>query len=222
MQTVPELMREHERVAQLAGEVQQHVGMVTRRHRHAVRAAGLAGHYRRIDPAVLEELLHLRPRAFRKPVVRTEDELLGVIPREVACGVADRGVAVPLVQVADVEQLSLDPVVADADVVAAGHRVHQRLHRLVGSLVGQVAGADPRRKMPQAIIDRLFLEDHVEDVAARSEVAAQSLRQSGARLPANLAVRLPEQCQRLVERQVPPVDLDADSGAELLEEANPG
>jgi len=125
------------------------------------------------------------------------------------------------VQLADVEQLALDAVIANADVVASGDRVDKRLYRLVRSLVGQVAGADPRREMTETIVDRLFLEDHVEDVAAGADVAAKGLRHRAAGFATDVAIGLAQERERLVEREVAPIDVDANARAQLLEQPDP-
>ena len=139
MKPMPQLVRHDQRVAQLAGEVQQHVRVVIGRHAHAVGATVLARHDGGVDPAVLEEILDQRPGLLRESVVGAEHKLLRILPGEVARRVADRRVAIPFMELADVEELPLDAVVADADVVSVRDRVDQRLHGLVRCLVGQVA-----------------------------------------------------------------------------------
>src|SRR4029077_17641018 len=103
-----------------------HIGVMPRAHRHAVSAAGLARDDGSVYPPLREEVLNQRSSSLRESVIRAGHELLRVIPREVTRGVADRCVAVPLVKVADAEQLLLDPVIADGDVVAAGHSLDKR------------------------------------------------------------------------------------------------
>ena len=76
--------------------------------------------------------------------------------------------------------------------------------------------------MPQAIVDRLLLQDHVEDVAARAHVAAKRLGHRAARLATDVAIGFAEQVQGLVERELLAVDLDLDSRAQLLEQPHPG
>src|SRR5207253_3640907 len=76
--------------------------------------------------------------------------------------------------------------------------------------------------MPEAVVDRLFLEDHVEDVAARTEVAAQGFGHRAAGSAANLAVGLAQQRERLVEREILPVDVDANARTKLFEQPDPG
>ena len=222
VQPVAELVGQGQRIAQLAGEVHQHVGVVVRRHGHAVGAPLLARHDGRVDPALLEEFFDQRSGTLRKATVRTQHELLRVVPGQVTRHVADRRVAVPLVQVAYVEQLAFDAVVTNAHVVAAGHRVDERLHRLVGCLVGEVARADPGGEVAQTVVDRLLLEDDVEDVAAGANVAAQSLGHRTARLAAHVAVWFAQQVERLVERELLSVRDDVDPRAQLLEQPHPG
>ena len=221
MQPVTQLVRQHECVAQLPGEVQHHVRVVVWRDAHAVSAAGLARYDWSIDPALLEEVFDQRPGLLGEPVVGAEHQLFRGFPRKVARRVADRRVPIPLVQLADVEQLALDAVIANADVVASGDRVDKRLYRLVRSLVGQVAGADPRREMTETIVDRLFLEDHVEDVAAGADVAAKGLRHRAAGFATDVAIGLAQERERLVEREVAPIDVDANARAQLLEQPDP-
>src|SRR2546429_7558931 len=76
--------------------------------------------------------------------------------------------------------------------------------------------------MPEAVVDRLFLDDHVEDVAARAEVAAQGFGHRAAGSAANLAVGLAKQRERLVEREILPVDVDANASTQLFEQPDPG
>ena len=80
VETVPKLVRQGGHVAQPACEVQHHVRVVARGHRHAVGSAGFAGLHRSVDPAVAEEVVNQRTRLLRKPVVRAEHELLRVLP----------------------------------------------------------------------------------------------------------------------------------------------
>src|SRR5712692_9468219 len=76
--------------------------------------------------------------------------------------------------------------------------------------------------MTQAIVDRLLAEDDIEDVGAGSRVAIQRRRYRAACLTPHFAVRLAEPDQRLLERQMPPVQVDADARAQLFEQPVPG
>ena len=125
-------------------------------------------------------------------------------------------------EIADVQELALHPVIADADVVAASDGVDERLHRLVRRLVGEVARADPAGEAADAVVDRLLLQDHVEDVAARADVAAQRLGDGAARFATHLPVRLAEQVQRHIQLDLLAAEIDPDPGAQLLEQAHPG
>ena len=222
MEAVAQLVRQRERVAQLACEVEHHVGMVARRHGHAVRPARFARDDRGIDPGVGEEVLHQGAGALREAVERAQDQLLGILPGQIACHLSDRRVAVPLVQVADAEQLLLDAVVANAHVIAAGDRFDKRLDRLVRGLVGEVSRRDPAGKMAQPVVDRLLLQDDVEDVAARPNVGAKRARDGMAGAAPHLAVRFAEHGQRLFKRELAAVHLDPDARTQLPEQPGPG
>ena len=76
--------------------------------------------------------------------------------------------------------------------------------------------------MTQAVVDGLVLQGHVEYVRARADVALQRLCDGGAGAAACLAVRLVQLREGFLEAYVLAVDLHADAGAQLFEEAHPG
>src|SRR5467141_1753679 len=76
--------------------------------------------------------------------------------------------------------------------------------------------------MTKAIVDALLAEDDVEDVATGLDVGRECRRDGSARLTANVTVRLAQPDERLLEGQVPAVEVDPDAGAELVEQTVPG
>ena len=72
VQSVTQLVRHHQCVAKLAREVEHHVRVMPWRDRHAVRAAGLTHNHRRVDPAVLEEVVDQVAGAFRETSIGAE------------------------------------------------------------------------------------------------------------------------------------------------------
>jgi len=63
------------------------------------------------------------------------------------------------------------------------------------------------------VVDRLLLEDDVEDVASRADVAVQRAGDGVACAAPQLAVRLAQHGQRLFQRELAAVQINADSGA---------
>ncbi len=222
VQPVPQLVRQHSDVAQLPREVQHHIGVVLGCHRHAVRAARLARHHRRIDPPVFEEVLNQRSGLLGEAVISAEHHLPRLLPRHVPRRLLERRVPIPLVQVADPHQLSLDSVIPHTDVVPARHRLDQCLHRLVRGLIREVSRRDPRRELAQSVVDRLLLQDDVEDVGARADVAPQRHCDGATGSTPDLAVGLAQLRQRLLEGHLPPVQVDPNARAKLLEQPGPG
>ena len=104
------------------------------------------------------------------------------------------------------------------ELVAALHRLDERLDRLVARLVGEVARRDPRGVGAQAVVDGLVERERVDDERAGAQAGLERGGDLLGGLPAHLAVGRHEAAERDLERLV--VDLDA--GHELGEQARPG
>src|SRR5205814_10512554 len=97
MQAVAQLVRQSQRVAQLAREVHQDIWVMVWCDRHAVGAPGLTRHERSVDPALGEELLYQIACTLREALIRSDHPLLGLFPREVARGLPVRAITRPAI-----------------------------------------------------------------------------------------------------------------------------
>src|SRR3981081_4454872 len=75
--------------------------------------------------------------------------------------------------------------------------------------------------MAKSVINRLLPKDHVEDVAARADVLAESLGDGMARFAPRLAIRLADEGESLLERQRPAIDVDPNCRAQLVKQPVP-
>ena len=115
-------------------------------------------------------------------------------------------------------------VPAAGEVVAALDRLDQRLDRLVGGLVREVPRGEPVRVAPQAVLDRLVLEQRVEDVGAGAQAGLERGGDGLGGLSPLVAVRVEEPRERDVERDrlVLALEVDAERRGQLVEQAGPG
>ena len=224
VQAVAELVGEGEHVAAAVRVVEEHVGVDRGDGRGAEGAAALDRGRRSVDPALLEEALNDLRGVAREGGERVGDQLAALLPGDLLVVVGDRGHAVVVGEALDAEQPRLGLVPAPGQVVAALDRLDQGLHRLVGGLVGEVARGEPVRVGAQAVLDRLVLEERVEDVGAGAQAGLERLGHRLGRRLALLAVGV-EQAARGRRRATPArprPELDPDRRGELVEEAAPG
>ena len=164
VEAVAELVREREDRAAVARVVHQDVGVDAGDGRRAERAGALVGPHGAVDPVVVEEarddLARPRPRTplYASTTIRRASSH-GVLTLSVDTG-AKRSKCSSR---SSPSSRAFEPVVALRDVVAARRRLDERLDRLVGRLVREVARGDPRRIAAQPVVDRLVLQDRVED-----------------------------------------------------------
>ena len=224
VQSVAELVGEHEDVAAAAGVVEHHVGMDARRGVGAEGAAALVRAYRSVDPVLVEEALGEVAEDGRELVEGAEHEVGGLGPVDRDLLVGHRGHAVVVGELVEAEQLGLEAIPAPWQLVVGAHGLEQRLHRLVAGLVGQVARREPVRIGAQAIIDGLVLQQGVEDVRARAQARLERRGDGLRRGAAHLAVGGGQAAEGDVERD--PLlgigELDADRARQLGEQARPG
>ena len=74
----------------------------------------------------------------------------------------------------------------------------------------------------QAVVDRLVLQEGVEDEGSRAQSGGEGCRDGPSRRPAHVAGRVLQAGQPLFERGPLSVQLDLQRGAQLLEETGPG
>ncbi len=172
--------------------------------RHRVGAKGaraFAGAYRGVDPVAVDELAHDVGQLGREAVVRVDDQRRGLRPAHLSVGVGHAGRTVVVGQPLDAEHLRLQPVPALGQVVAGDDRIDQRVHRLVGGLVGQVAARQPARVRAQAVLHRLVEQQGVVDVGPGAKAGLQGGRDRPGRICAHPAVGVLQQRQPLLERR---------------------
>ena len=153
-----------------------------------------------------------------------EHDLAALLPPDLRLVAADDRHPVVVGEALDAEQLGLRPVPAAGQLVAGLDRLDQGLDRLVGGLVGEVAGGEPVRVAAQPVLDRLVLQQRVEDVAAGAQPGLQRRGDRLRGLPTLLPVGVEEVGERLIEGQrlLRAGQLDPDRGGELVEEPAPG
>ena len=118
-------------------------------------------------------------------------------------------------------EAGLEAVVPLRDVVAGRRRLDERLDRLVCRLVRQVAGRDPGRVRAQPVVDRLVLQDRVEDEGPRPEPGREGLGDRLGGRAACVAIDVVEARHRRLERQLVAVERDAERPELLLVEPRP-
>ena len=217
-----ELVRQRQHAAPLARVVHEHVRVDAGDRRGAEGAGRLPRPQRGVDPVALEEAADDVARRRREARERLEDELARVVPADRAADLLEGRRTVVVGQARQAEQPRLQRVVALRDVVAPDDRVDERLGRLVGDLVVEVAGRDPGREAAQAILDCALVEDRVEDVAARPQARTERVCDGFGHPPPLRLLGLPrEPRDRLVERLLAAVQRDAELREEVIEEASP-
>ena len=141
VQAVAELVGEREDVAAARRSVEQHVRVHGRDRVGAERAAALAGPHRRVDPVLVEEAPgRVAAASAEKSSKDVEHDVARLVPLDPAsssrstarCGRSRRAGRRP-------SRRALSAVPALREVVAAAHRLDERLDRLVAGLVGEVA-----------------------------------------------------------------------------------
>ena len=147
---MPELVRQRQHVAAQVRVVQQHVRVHARHAVGAERAAALAGAHRPVDPVLVEEAVDQRAELVAEGRVGVEHDLLGLRPGDLLVVLRHRRHAVVVRELVDAQQLRLQAIPAARQLVASAHRLDQRLHGLVGGLVGQVARRQPVRVVSAA------------------------------------------------------------------------
>ncbi len=196
-----QLVRHRQDVARAGGVVQHHVGVGRRDRVGAESAAALAGgraarrcsRPRRSPDGGLAQLRREAP-------VAVEDELAGVGVADPLLLHRDRRHAVVVGELVEAEELRLQAIPAPGQLVVGDDGLDQRLDRLVGRLVREVAGREPVLVGAQAILRRLVLEQRVEDERARAEPGLEGLRHSVGRLGAPLAIGVLEAAERFHQR----------------------
>ena len=153
---------------------------------------------------------------------RAQDDLRRLVPPDLGRVVRERGHAVVEGEPLEPEQLRLQRVVALDDLVATDDGVDERLHRLVGRVVREVARRDPGRVAAQPVVDRAVDGDGVEDERARPEPRAERDGHGVGGTPSLVAVCRVELRHRLLEADLGAVEVDADRAEELVVEPVPG
>src|SRR6185436_4681017 len=174
-----------------------------------------------VDPVVVEEARDDHARLVRELAVRIDDDPTRVVPWDLLRVARDRRRPVVVLEPVDSEQPSLEPVVALRDVVPRRGRLDERVDRLVRRLVREVARRDPGRIAAHAVVDRLVLQNGVEDERARPQPGPERL---GYRLggdATDVAVWVEEARQRRLERYVVAVERHSERSQLLLVEPRP-
>ncbi|SNQ51160.1 hypothetical protein FRACA_620009 [Frankia canadensis] len=197
---VAELVGESEHVTAPRGEVQHHIRVHRRDGGARERTAPFARPDGRVDPVLVEEPagdpLHLR----RERAERVEHQVAGLDPTVVLVGVGGHGRRPVVVgELRQAQDPGLEPVPALRDVVAAADRGDQRLDGFVGHLVGEVAARQPGRVAAQPVVDRLVVQQGVEDVGPGAQTWGQRRRDGLGGGAADLAVGGRQPAQRHVE-----------------------
>ena len=148
--------------------------MVARRHGGGERAATLAGPHRCVDPRLVDEAVDDAGELGGERGVGVEHDLCAFAPADLAVGARHRRHPVVVGEPVDPEHLGLERVPALGDRVVVDDRVDERLHRLVGGLVGEVARRDPRVVVPQPVVDRLVEQQRVEHEGAGAQARLEA------------------------------------------------
>ena len=220
---VAQLVGEGEHRTPLPGEAQQHVRVGAGDRRGAEGPGLLVGPHGGIDPAPLEEVRHDGTGDGRERRVGVEHDGPRLVPGRGGGRRQDRRHAVVVGETVEPEQLGLQAVVPLGDVVAGNDGIDQRLNRRVRGLVGEVAGGDPARVAPAAVLGRLVEEQGVEDVGTGPQLGLERLGEGLGGAAAHLPVGLLELRERLLQadRLGVRVDADLEGRGELGEQPAP-
>ena len=223
---VAELVGQGHHVAQVAGVVEQHVG-VRRGHRGGREgAAALPRPQLGVDPAAREEALGDLRHLGREVAVGGQHHRARLVPRAPPLDRRHRRVAVVVLEPVEAEQAALQPVVAVHEVVARLAGLHQRGHRLGLDLVGEVALGGGIGVAAQAVAAGLVLHQRVEHEREQARVGAQALGERVGGAAAGLAIGVVEEREQLLlallDRAVRALEAEAQRRQRLVEQARPG
>ena len=156
-----------------------------------------------VYPLLLQELGNDLPGPRRELGVAVGHDLAALVPGAGRRVVAERGVAVVVEKLVVAEQPSLEPVVAMDRGVGGLAGVHQRVDGTLLDFVGQIPRRHRRAVRADFVVDLVVLYQYVEDVGQHVLVVLQRDRQRLGGGPAQAAVRVVEQRQRLGLVQTP-------------------
>ena len=170
----------------------------------------------------VEEAVGRVGQVRRERAVAVENECLGVVPADLGVVGGQAGHPVVVRQPVEPEDLRLERVPALGQVVAAPDGAHERLHRLVAHLVGQVPARDPGGVVPEAVVHRLVVEQGVEQEGPGREPRLQGGGDGLRRRAPHLAVGGGQPGQALLQRGGPAVEVDLQRRRQLAEQPAPG
>ena len=223
---VAQLVGQGHHVADGVGVAGQDVGVGTGGAAHAESAAALGGAQLGVDPALVEGALGDAAEGLGEGVVALQHDVLPVVPVVGGQVGAERGVAVVVEQLVQAQQAPLEPVVAADDGEAAHAGGDEGVDRLLGDLVGQVAGGHGGGIAAQAVVGGVVLEADVEDVGEGVEAVAQGLGHAGGGGLPGFAVGVVAEGQGLGLGEGAGLALDGDvageAAGELAKQAAPG
>ena len=200
-------------------DVRMHAGHVG----GAIGAVALVRPDRSVDPVVVEEPLERRACLAGELAVGLDHDLLRFVPRRLRRVLGNRREAVVVLEPVEAEQLRLEPVIALRHVVPGCCSVDERLHRGVSCFVAEVASRDPGGVATQPVVDRLVLQNRVEDGRPRAEAGLEGGTNRLRRAATLVAVGRVELCHRSLERNglVAAREVDAEGAKHFLIESRP-
>src|SRR2546421_7387886 len=192
--------------------------------RGAEGAPALARAQRGVDMTLLEDAAREVAELRREGRVAVQDDLAGAREGESLLVGAHGGNAVVVGETLEAQQPRLEAVPAARYLEAAPDGLDQSAHRLVASLVGEVARRQPVRIAAQAIVGGLVGEQRVEEVGARAQARLERLRDRLGRRAARLTLGRLQTTQGEVEGSALALrrQLYRDRRGELGEQTHPG
>ena len=184
----------------------------------------LAGAHRRVDPALLEELVgdlrHLR----REGAVGGEHRRACIAPWDRALRhLRQRRVAVPVRQLLLAEPFGLQRIIAVRQFrIGRAHGGDQRLHHFRLDAVGEMARVGDILEAAPAVGDFLVLGERIGDQRERAQIFLEGLGQRFRGGLALLAVGIDHEIERRLDRKLLAADLEAQRGDQLVELPVPG
>ncbi len=187
-------------------------------------ARRLAGPHRRVDPVAVEEGARDLGHVRREILVGRQHRVLRFVPSDRRLrGFGQRRVAVPVVHRLHAEPARLHRIVAVRQArIGVANGGGERIHDAFLDAVGQVAGIGDVLEAAPAVGDFLVLGQRVGDQREGAQILAEGRGQRLGRLPAHLAVGVLQPVQRRLQRQLLAVDVEAQFGHRLVEQAVPG